>query len=142
MRLSLDGLRVRLLEPIPRIFFALRNRRFLRGLGVRARVAALIDRIHRHHQNRDERSQRDGGQNPPVQRRGLRGVRGDFQQAAKRLALLLRRLDAPVFPMGDRLARNAHGLRHLLLRQLFFLSRGGDPLCKRRHIERSPLHLF
>ena len=142
MRLSLDGLRVRLLEPIPRIFFALRNRRFLRVLGVRARVAALIDRIHRHHQNRDERSQRDGGQNTPVQRRGLWGVRGDFQQAAKRLALLLRRLDAPVFPMGDRLARNAHSLRHLLLRQLFFLSRGGDPLCKRRHIERTPLHLF
>ena len=89
-----------------------------------------------------KRGQRNGGQNTPAQRCGLRGVRGDFQQAAKRLALLLRRLDAPVFPMGDRLARNAHGLRHLLLRQLFFLSRGGDPLCKRRHIERSPLHLF
>ena len=105
-------------------------------------MAALIDRIHRHHQNRDERGQRNGGQNTPVQRRGLRGVRGDFQQAAKRLALLLRRLDAPVLPMGDRLARNAHGLCHLLLRQLFFLPRGGDPLCKRRHIERTPLHLF
>ena len=29
-----------------------------------------------------------------MQRRGLRGFRGDFQQAAKRLALLLRRLDS------------------------------------------------